>query len=76
MSFRELFFLFFRASETPFLMVSSRFSLSQGFRIVSVSVYTWNSVEVKASSSASVSFSGNPRNVSKEMSSPGSIMKR
>ena len=42
----------------------------------SVTVYTSKSIEAKASSSGSVSFYGNPTNVSKEMSSSGSVNKR
>ncbi len=42
----------------------------------SVNVHTSKSIEAKASSSGSISFYGNPTNVSKEMSSSGSVTKR
>ena len=41
-----------------------------------VAITVTNSLEAKASSSASVSFYGNPANVSKEVSSSGSVSKR
>ena len=42
----------------------------------SVNVYASKSIEAKASSSGSIFFYGNPTNVSKEMSSSGSVTKR
>lgn len=42
----------------------------------SITVNTSKSIEAKASSSGSISFYGNPANVSKEMSSSGSISKK
>lgn len=42
----------------------------------SVNLYTSKSIEAKASSSGSISFYGNPTNVSKEMSSSGSVSKK
>ena len=42
----------------------------------SITVNTSKSIEAKASSSGSISFFGNPTNVSKEMSSSGSISKK